>query len=121
MSLRKGDAVIVHGRLRGADTWTPEQGPPSTSLNVEAVLIGHDLTRGRSQFFKDNPRRDEETPDPSMGEANDPGGQAGGLGTPPDFVAAWAAPGSDPVRTGPTGRRPISRRLAQRRSVADHG
>ena len=82
--LRSPGAVIVHGRLRGADTWTPEQGPPSTSINVEAVLVGHDLNRGRSQFYKDNPRRDGETPSTSPAHHDeDPG-----LGTPPDFVAA---------------------------------
>jgi single-strand DNA-binding protein len=89
MSLHKGDAVIVHGRLRGAETWMPEQGPPSTSISVEAVLMGHDLTRGRSQFFKDVPRRDEEAPDTTGGNETghgEPGGP--GLGTPPDFVAA---------------------------------
>ena len=29
MSLRKGDAVIVHGRLRGAETWRPSRARPA--------------------------------------------------------------------------------------------
>jgi single-strand DNA-binding protein len=72
MSLKKGDAVFVHGRLRGAETWQPEQGPPSTTVNVEAVLMGHDLTRGRSIFYKDVPRRDEESPGGTPGREEDP-------------------------------------------------
>jgi single-strand DNA-binding protein len=54
-SIRKGDPVIVHGRLR-TETWAPEEGPSSTTLQVEALLVGHDLTRGITHFSK--PRRD---------------------------------------------------------------
>ncbi len=50
-SVRKGDAVIVHGRLR-TETWHPENGPASTSFHVEASYLGHDLTRGTSTFTK---------------------------------------------------------------------
>jgi single-strand DNA-binding protein len=50
-SIRKGDPVIVHGRLR-SETWTPEEGPASTTLHVEALLVGHDLTRGITHFSK---------------------------------------------------------------------
>ena len=50
-SVRKGDPVIVHGRLR-TETWAPEEGPSSTTLHVDASLVGHDLTRGISHFIK---------------------------------------------------------------------
>lgn len=50
-SVRKGDAVIVHGRLR-TETWKPEGGVESTTLHVEASFIGHDLSRGTSTFTK---------------------------------------------------------------------
>src|SRR3954454_17377913 len=55
-SVRKGDPVIVHGRLR-TETWTPEEGPSSTTLHVDASLVGHDLTRGISHFIKARPER----------------------------------------------------------------
>ena len=55
-SVRKGDPVIVHGRLR-TETWTPEEGPSSTTLHVDASLVGHDLTRGISHFIKARPAR----------------------------------------------------------------
>lgn len=51
-SVRKGDAVIVHGRLR-TETWRPSDGgPEQTTLHVEASFIGHDLSRGTSRFRK---------------------------------------------------------------------
>jgi single-strand DNA-binding protein len=55
-SIRKGDPVIVHGRLR-TETWAPEDGPASTTLHVDALLVGHDLTRGISHFIKAKPER----------------------------------------------------------------
>lgn len=50
-SIRKGDPVFVHGRLR-TETWAPEDGAASTTLHVEASLVGHDLNRGISHFIK---------------------------------------------------------------------
>ena len=50
-SVRKGDPVIVHGRLR-SETWKAEDGGTSTDLHVEASLVGHDLTRGITHFIK---------------------------------------------------------------------
>jgi single-strand DNA-binding protein len=48
-SIHKGDAVFVHGRLR-TDLWERADGQTSTSLCIDAALIGHDLTRGTSRF-----------------------------------------------------------------------
>ena len=50
-SIRKGDAVIVHGRLR-SESWRREDGQVSTGLIVEASFVGHDLARGTSTFSK---------------------------------------------------------------------
>jgi len=50
-SVRKGDPVIVHGRLR-SETWKTEEGGTATDLHVEASLVGHDLTRGITHFIK---------------------------------------------------------------------
>ncbi|QNN53423.1 single-stranded DNA-binding protein [Nocardioides mesophilus] len=50
-SVKKGDAVIVHGRLR-TEVWTREDGQPSSTLQIEASLVGHDLTRGTSIFLR---------------------------------------------------------------------
>ena len=50
-SVRKGDAVVVHGRLR-TDVWEREDGQKSSSLRIEASLVGHDLCRGTSTFLR---------------------------------------------------------------------
>jgi single-strand DNA-binding protein len=50
-SIKKGDAVVVHGRLR-ADVWERADGTSSTTYVVEATFVGHDLTRGTSTFLK---------------------------------------------------------------------
>lgn len=51
-SIRKGDAVIVHGRVR-VDVWArDEEKPPSVSWIVDATFVGHDLTRGTSVFAR---------------------------------------------------------------------
>ena len=58
-SVKKGDAVIVHGRLR-SEAWTREDGQTSTTLIVEASFVGHDLNRGTSSFLRSSrPERNE--------------------------------------------------------------
>ena len=58
-SVKKGDAVVVHGRLR-TDVWEREDGQSTSSLRIEASLVGHDLTRGASTFLRSQrpPRTD---------------------------------------------------------------
>lgn len=50
-SVRKGDPVVVHGRLR-TDVWEREDGQSSVTYVVEATTVGHDLTRGTASFIK---------------------------------------------------------------------
>ena len=50
-SLRRGDPVIVHGRLT-VNTWVNRDGIEVSSLEVEATHVGHDLTRGTAVFTK---------------------------------------------------------------------
>jgi single-strand DNA-binding protein len=56
-SLRKGDPVVVFGRLRVVP-WEREDGRAGTSVEVVAHAIGHDLSRGTSAF-----RRTRREPD----------------------------------------------------------
>lgn len=49
-SIDKGDPVLVHGRLC-TEEWQTDGGL-RTGLVLEAVAIGHDLTRGRSEFVR---------------------------------------------------------------------
>jgi single-strand DNA-binding protein len=48
-SLRRGDPVVVHGKLT-ASVWTNKAGLEVTSFEVEAAFVGHDLNRGTSEF-----------------------------------------------------------------------
>lgn len=51
-SVRVGDAVIVHGRVR-VDVWSRDKElPPSVAWIVDATFIGHDLNKGTSVFAK---------------------------------------------------------------------
>lgn len=50
-SLRRGDPVVVHGRLN-AQVWSNSAGMEVTSYDVEAVVVGHDLNRGTSTFAR---------------------------------------------------------------------
>ncbi|MEI2712413.1 MAG: single-stranded DNA-binding protein [Nocardioides sp.] len=53
-SLRRGDAVIVHGRLN-ANTFTTKEGEEVTVFEIEASHVGHDLNRGTSDFRRPRP------------------------------------------------------------------
>jgi single-strand DNA-binding protein len=50
-SVRKGEPILVHGRLR-TDVWEREDGQTSVTHVVEALYVGHDLTRGTAEFVK---------------------------------------------------------------------
>lgn len=49
-SLRKGERVLVHGRLR-VRPWQNEE-RSGTSVEIEALALGHDLAFGRSSFVR---------------------------------------------------------------------
>jgi len=51
MALRKGDPVIVQGRLV-ARTWVNAQHAEVVAHDIEASFVGHDLRRGVTHFFK---------------------------------------------------------------------
>lgn len=48
-SVKKGDAVVVVGRLR-TNRWEDSERGPQERLVLEAMSIGHDLSRGVSEF-----------------------------------------------------------------------
>jgi single-strand DNA-binding protein len=74
-SLRRGDPVVVHGRLT-VNTWTNQQGVEVSSLEIEAIHVGHDLTRGTSAFTR-TPRPATVEPNESS-EPTEPGAAAVG-------------------------------------------
>jgi single-strand DNA-binding protein len=50
-SLMVGDPVVVYGRITTRD-WKTEQGENRVAYELEAVTVGHDLSRGQSKFQK---------------------------------------------------------------------
>ncbi|WP_167202426.1 single-stranded DNA-binding protein [Actinomyces respiraculi] len=50
-SLRKGDPVLLQGRL-SQETWKPEGGPAQTSNVITVTSGGHDLGRGTSSYMR---------------------------------------------------------------------
>jgi single-strand DNA-binding protein len=59
-SLRRGDPVVVHGRLT-ASPWQSAEGVPMVSFEIQASFVGHDLHRGTTMFTR-TPRA---TPEPA--------------------------------------------------------
>lgn len=64
-SIRSGDPVVIQGRLV-ADVWERE-GTSTTSYEIVASAVGHDLTHGTSAFTRpessqqsDQPRQQED-------------------------------------------------------------
>ncbi|SCG59405.1 single-stranded DNA-binding protein [Micromonospora inositola] len=53
-SVMVGDPVVVVGRLYTRD-WTDDAGNHRTLYELEAVAVGHDLSRGRCRFLRNRP------------------------------------------------------------------
>jgi single-strand DNA-binding protein len=53
--LRKGDPVTVQGRVSVRD-FQDKEGRPRTAVEIDAVSIGHDLSRGVAQFQRVRPQ-----------------------------------------------------------------
>ena len=50
-SLKKGEPVVVYGRMR-VNQWMRADNIPTTSVEIDAYSIGHDLTWGTTTFEK---------------------------------------------------------------------
>ncbi|MDT9690281.1 single-stranded DNA-binding protein [Streptomyces sp. P9(2023)] len=66
-SVSVGEPLVVHGRLRVREEGVPDEGRPAevrrrTFVDIDAVAVGHDLTRGTAAFrrvVKGDPRPTE--------------------------------------------------------------
>ncbi|WP_435768846.1 single-stranded DNA-binding protein [Nocardioides sp. SYSU DS0651] len=50
-SLKQGDPVLVHGRLNHR-TYVNKSGIEVVALEIDAITLGHDLSRGVATFLK---------------------------------------------------------------------
>ena len=89
-SLRRGDPVVVHGRLN-ASVWTNANGVEVTTFEVDATMIGHDLSRGTSQFTR--------TPKPAASQ------QPAGVGAGAEPVTGQVIDQGSDQETGEVGER----------------
>ncbi len=71
-SLRKGDRVVVTGRLT-TRTYAVEGGERRTALEVDAATVGFDLARGTASYVRAAPGPGDQEP-----AASDPDGPPGG-------------------------------------------
>jgi single-strand DNA-binding protein len=62
-SLKKGQPVIVHGRLNHR-TYVNKNDVEVVALEIDALTVGHDLTRGIGSFAK-SPVKERPAPEPS--------------------------------------------------------
>jgi single-strand DNA-binding protein len=111
-SVMVGDPVVVVGRMYTRD-WTDSEGNHRTLYELEAVAVGHDLSRGRGKFARNRPTmatsavEDAEAETRVHGEETErvpdveaPALRGGGLfDDDPDFidVPVSPAPAYDPV------------------------
>jgi len=54
-SLRKGDPVVVKGRLRSR-TYDDKNGQPKYVVDIVADTVGHDLNRGVANYMRQRPQ-----------------------------------------------------------------
>ncbi|GGQ78155.1 single-stranded DNA-binding protein [Couchioplanes azureus] len=66
-SVTVGDPVVVAGRLYTRD-WTDSEGNLRTTYEMEAVSVGHDLSRGRAKFFRTKPAATAAVENPESGD-----------------------------------------------------
>lgn len=73
-SLRRGDPVVVHGRLESR-TYVNAHGVEVLSLEIDALHVGHDLSRGTTVFTR-TPRSEPEAPAAGSAAAETPAPEA---------------------------------------------
>jgi single-strand DNA-binding protein len=77
--LRKGEPILVFGRLR-IRRYNDAEGNPRAVTEIEAISVGHDLTRGTAHFsrnLRSSGRWAAEAAGEHPGDGQDAGGAAG--------------------------------------------
>jgi single-strand DNA-binding protein len=141
-SVMVGDPVVVVGRMYTRD-WVDGDGNHRAIYELEAVAVGHDLSRGRGRFLRNRPTaatsavEDAQAASRVQGEETEPvpdseapvlPGQDSFEDDEPDFseVPVSPAPGYDPLRALRGGGFPSSEGPEPERAIAappeaDHG
>jgi single-strand DNA-binding protein len=69
-SLRKGDPVVVKGRLRSR-TYLDRNGQPKLVVDIVADTVGHDLNRGVANYMRQHPQPASTASDPAVNGGTD--------------------------------------------------
>ncbi|MEU8255481.1 single-stranded DNA-binding protein [Micromonospora inaquosa] len=112
-SVMVGDPVVVCGRLYTRD-WTDDAGNHRTLYELEAVAVGHDLSRGRARFLRNRPSMTTSTVEDAEAEARVhgeptepvPAGQAPVLPDDRPLDDDFELPDYAELRTSPFGNLP---------------
>ncbi|MEU4529662.1 single-stranded DNA-binding protein [Micromonospora ureilytica] len=112
-SVMIGDPVVLCGRLYTRD-WTDDAGNHRTLYELEAVAVGHDLSRGRARFLRNRPSmttstvEDAEAESRVHGEPTEPvpAGQAPVLPDDRPLDDDFELPDYAELRTSPFGNLP---------------
>jgi single-strand DNA-binding protein len=105
ISLRKGEPVMVRGRLRVRE-YAGKDGSPRLAVEVDASSVGHDLSRGVAHFSRTRRAAGDTAAESAealrAGGNGDAAGPASGNGTAPAEGADGMEPGQDvPAADGP--------------------
>jgi single-strand DNA-binding protein len=85
-SLDKGDPVVVTGTLRMHD-YQSKEGTPRTSVDITATALGHDLSRGITNYIRVRPKGERADENDTQDRHDE---------------AAGAEPGADPGPAEPS-------------------
>jgi len=77
--LRKGDPVVVHGRMSVRE-WEDGNGVRHNTVEVNAISVGHDLNRGIATFHRVQPQTGMTAMEYRAAEEGLPAGQDGEAG-----------------------------------------
>jgi len=91
--LRKGDPVVVKGRMR-VRNYDDKEGKQRVAVEVDASTLGHDLNRGVAHFLRTKRS-------PGDAPATSAGLHDGGDGTVGQVAADWPAAMPDETQAGP--------------------
>lgn len=103
-SVHKGEPVVAVGRLR-TEEWEGENGL-RTSLVLDAVAVGHDLSRGGSTFVRRVHVAESGDPARRADGGASAAGEPGGVGTSRGGTTdddPWATDDAEPVAAGEPG------------------
>ncbi|MFK8846749.1 single-stranded DNA-binding protein [Streptomyces sp. Ac-502] len=103
-SVSRGEPLVVHGRMRVWDRELPEEkgGQRRVSVEVDAVAVGHDLSRGTSAFRRINRTGTDPTPpDGRPGGGEEPTEAAAPPPLSPSPAPPAAAPATEPDWSSP--------------------